>query len=97
MSNGSDEKAIPLSKDNTRVSIFYQERLRQAKLSFNFTIIIMIIQIVVASSGSLMIVSGNVQGGSAAMSTALFFENIRKKWIQSAKDANDRLDKTTES
>jgi hypothetical protein len=83
------------NQETSNLSFLHQERLRQAKLSFNFTMLIMIIQIVTVSSGHLMVALGNFPGGVATTSTGLVIGSFGKKWLLLAKDANDRLDKAT--
>lgn len=67
-----------------------QERLRQARLSFNLAFVATAISVSVGLIGAGLLLSGNVPEG-AVTATGGLFSSIR--YVQLAKDANDRLDK----
>ncbi|MBD2775963.1 TRADD-N-associated membrane domain-containing protein [Iningainema tapete] len=84
-----------LSKnDSSRNEVAYQERLRQARLSFNFTLAAIATSVFI----SLVSVAFLLTGGTnriSAMKLAIASNIVIVRCLQLARDANDRFDKTT--
>ncbi len=72
----------------------YQERLRQAQMSFNLAYGITAASAVVSFIGVLLLSSGNVSVGIPTTASGATSGTISAVWLKLAKDANDRLDKT---
>jgi hypothetical protein len=75
--------------DKERIHI-YRERLRQARLSFDLSLVITAVSAFVSVVGAVQLLIGHISGGSftaaAGVSASVFC-------FRFAKDANDRLDK----
>lgn len=69
-----------------------QERIRQARHSFNLALFIIAISTCISLGGAGLLLSGKVTEGAVTTAGGLV-STVR--CIQFAKDANDRLDRTT--
>lgn len=82
-------KPVPLSHSTIELSIA-QERLRQARYSFNIALIATTLSSCISLVGAGLLLSGKVPEGTV---TAAGGMAASVRCIQLAKDANDRLDK----
>ena len=87
-----NNKLIPNSQQNLEF-IITQERIRQARYSFNLALIATTISACISLVGAGVILSNKVPEGTVTAAGGLA-SSVR--CIQLAKDANDRLDKVLE-
>lgn len=74
-----------------------QERLRQAKLSFNTSLGLILISGILSFSGIVLILTGKVPEGMTMTSGGLVSKVVIVRSMQLTKDTNDRLDKIAEN
>jgi hypothetical protein len=84
-----DNKRLPIS-DSTIELCIAQERLRQARYSFNLALVATTASFLVSLTGAGLLLSNKIPEGSVIAADGLV-SSVR--CIQLAKDANDRLDK----
>ena len=87
-----NNKLIPNSQQNLEL-IITQERIRQARYSFNLALIATAVSACIGLVGAGVILSNKVPEGTVTAAGGLA-SSVR--CIQLAKDANDRLDKVLE-
>lgn len=75
-------------------SCIYQERLRQARASFNLAFGLTAVSAIIGLAGVLLLFSGNGPAAKAMAAGGATSGAISASWLKLAKDANDRLDKT---
>ena len=80
---------VPNSNSNIEWSIA-QERLRQARYSFNFALITTAVSFCISLVGAGLLLSGKVPLGAITSAIGMV-SSVR--YFELAKDANDRLDK----
>ena len=77
-------------KQNSVEAVVLQERVRQAKYSFNLALIATAVSACVGLAGAGLLLSGKLPEGAVAAAGGLVSSTC---CIRFAKDANDRLDK----
>lgn len=80
----------PSNNQNSLENVVLQERVRQAKYSFNLALIATAISACVGLVGAGLLLSGKLPEGSVTAAGGLVSSTC---CIRFAKDANDRLDK----
>lgn len=81
----------PIPNPNASIELYIaQERLRQARYSFNLSLIATTLSFFIGFVGAGLILSNKIPEGTVAAAGGLV-SSVR--CIQLAKDANDRLDK----
>lgn len=84
---------IPTSKNQNSVEdVILQERVRQAKYSFNLALIATAVSACVGLAGAGLLLSGKFPEGTVTAAGGLVASTC---CIRFAKDANDRLDKVS--
>jgi hypothetical protein len=71
---------------------YYQERLRQARLAFNFALGATATSAIVSFAGILLLLLGNALAGGATTAGGDASGTVSAFWLKLAKEANDRLD-----
>ena len=71
---------------------YYQERLRQARIAFNFALGATATSALISFVGVLMVFTGNVPVGGGTTTGGAASGIVSTRWLKLAKDANDRLD-----
>lgn len=89
-------KSNPVINPDIKQELFiklYQERLRQARRSFNLTLGLTATSVLAGLTGILLLFSGNITAGAiTALGGGIYGSTVISFWKHS-KDANDRLDK----
>jgi hypothetical protein len=80
----------------SKEEIICQERIRQARLGFNLSLISTVASSTVTLAGIILLLSGQISPGGLATVGGFASNLVRICCLQLAKDANDRLDKVTE-
>lgn len=78
------------SSQNQSVDVVLQERVRQAKYSFNLALIATAISACVSLAGAGLLLSGKLSEGTVTAASGLASSAC---CIRFAKDSNDRMDK----
>ncbi|MDY7008682.1 MAG: hypothetical protein SWX82_33370 [Cyanobacteriota bacterium] len=81
------------SAPNTMEQIVIQERLRQAKLSFNIAIVLTVISVAIGLTGTGLLLSGKTTEGTATTAGGLASQIVSISLLKMTKDTNERLDK----
>ncbi len=79
------------NKDSDQKNTYLNERIRQAKLSFNLLVGAKVISGIVALIGAGLLMSHKLPKGAVTTAVGLAASNIT--FVNLYKDANDRLDK----
>jgi hypothetical protein len=72
----------------------YNERLRQARASFNLAFGLTAVSAIISFAGVLLLFSGNVSAATPTTAGGLSSGAVSACWLKLAKDANNRLDDT---
>lgn len=94
-----DLENISNSKDLDIISSqsIHQERLRQARVSFNLAFGFTAASAFISFVGVLMLFSGNVSAGTVTTVGSVTAGTVSASCLRLAKDANDRLDETAKA
>ena len=72
--------------------VFFEERIRQARLSFNLSICFASISATVTVLGVVLLLAGRLTEGGYAALGSITSTTVSYRCVQLARDANDRLD-----
>ncbi|MGD1698609.1 TRADD-N-associated membrane domain-containing protein [Dapis sp. BLCC M229] len=81
------------SAPNTTEQLVIKERLRQAKLSFNIALSLIIISAIISVIGVGILLSGKTSEGTATTAGGLASKIVSIGLLKMTKDTNERLDK----
>ncbi|WP_293165803.1 hypothetical protein [Okeania sp. SIO2C9] len=70
-----------------------QERLRQARLSFNIALVLTVISTIVSLAGAGLLLSGKTSEGTATTAGGVASKIVSIGLLKMTKDTNERLDK----
>lgn len=72
----------------------YQERLRQARMSFNLTFGLIIVSAIISFTGVVMLFSGDVSSAAATTAGGLSSGAASAYWLKLVQYTNERLNDT---
>jgi len=81
------------SAPKTMEQLVIKERLRQAKLSFNIALSLIIISAIISVTGVGLLLSGKTSEGTATTAGVLAAKIVSVGLLKMTKDTNERLDK----
>jgi hypothetical protein len=87
-----NDKNFKLTKTPGSMDSYYQERLRQARVSFNLALIATAASAGISFTGVALLFTGNMPAGGTTTAGGITFSTVSARWLKLAKDANDRLD-----
>lgn len=86
--------SAPVAKSELLIEqSFIQERLRQARLSFNLALVLTATSGIVGMAGVVLLLSGKIPEGTITTGGGLASNIVSMCCLKLTKDANDRLDR----